>query len=141
VGIVQNVKRVGDRLHRVDPEVVHHGGLRGVLSGHEHALVPFLPRLHRHRQHAVDGTHGAVQGQLAREPVPIQHVRRDRGAAGGHPADRHRQVERRAFLRHVRRREVDGNASPLYGNVVVLEGGAHPVEALPHRRPRQPHDR
>src|ERR1700693_3341365 len=87
--------------------------------------------MERHRQHAADRPDMAVEGELAEGDRVLDEPRLD-DSRGGKNAERHRQVEGRAFLAEVGGGEVDGDA--VHGEVEprVPDRGAHTVAALAH---------
>ena len=54
-------------------------------------------------------THAAIERQLAEKNVRIENFAEESSLAA-EKAQRHRQIERRAFLANVRGREIDGDA-------------------------------
>ncbi len=122
-----------ERPGHEDLEPADGRGLRGVLGSDDEPAQPRLARRERGGERARHGARPAVEAQLGEEEPPLQ-------PRGLHPRlggdDRHRdgQIERRALLAHVGRREVDDN--PLEGEVEarVLDGGADALVALARGR-------
>ena len=98
--------RVGERLDGVQIEPVDERRLARVHARHDHPGESGVARGQHHRQDAAHGAHAAVEREFAerdellqREPIDL-FVDRDQ-------RERDRQLERRAFLADVGRREVD----------------------------------
>ena len=89
-------------------------------------------------QHARNRTQASVEPQLAHQQEAAQIVDAQR-AISAENADGNGQIEPGAFLLQVGGRQVDGDVRGRNQVAGVLDGGAHAVAALPHRRVGQPH--
>ena len=100
--------------------------------------IPALPGSNRNRQHTRYPTKCAVQAQLPHQQK-LTNVFDLQRAIGAKNSDRHREIEPRSFFFEIGRREVDGDLG--WGNLEtgVLDGRAHPVATLAHRRVGQAH--
>ena len=109
-------------------------------AGKQDAARAIAPRGDRNRQHAARGLDRAVERQLAdqHEIVHLPAARRRPLAARTPSAIG--QVERRAGLSHVGRRQVDGDAFGGNSNRVA-DRRPHAVAALAHARVGQAHHR
>ena len=134
---VQVLERIVKRAERDDRDAGDHGGLLGIARGHEQAPHPAPAAVERHRQHAADGLNPPVEGELAQDHRVVDQLPLE-DAGGAKDAERHRQVEGRADLAYLGRRQVDGD--PLRREVEpnVADGGAHAVAALAHGWIRKP---
>jgi hypothetical protein len=90
----------------------------------------------RHRQHTRHGAHAAVQAQFAHQQKAAQVVGVQR-AIRAQDADGDGQIEARAFLLQVGRRQVDGDVRGRNQVAGVLDGRADAVAALAHGGVRQ----
>ena len=106
----------------------------GTSSGAE-ALAP---RVQRDREHPAHRAHAAVERQLAHQERAIESARLHE-AGGAEDAHRHRQIEGRALLAQVRRRQVHGDPVDRELEPRVADRGPNPVPALAHGRIRESH--
>jgi hypothetical protein len=136
-GLLQAGHRVGERADGHDVQRIDDRRLAGVRLGQQHGGHALAAQPDGHREHAARRQDLAVERQLAdhrdpRPPGPRRHARR------GEDAERDRQVERRAGLAHVGRRQVDRDAMAGELEAGVADRGADPVAALAHGRVGQP---
>ncbi len=88
-------------------DVLHHRRFGRILHGNNDAGDPVFTRANGHRERAANRTDGAIQREFANQQVLVElfdHAHR------AQDAERHRQIEARAFLAHVGRRQVDGDS-------------------------------
>ena len=137
---VQVLESLVERRDRDDADAADDGGLGRVACRDEEARKAAAPAVKRHRQHAPDRADMAVEGELAEGDHVLDEPRLD-DARRRQDAQRHRQVERRAFLANLRGGEVDRDA--VHGEVEprVPDRRAHAIAALAHGRVRQAHRR
>ena len=110
-------------------------GFLGIGLGH-HQGAPGRAGRQGGRQHALDRSHGAGQGQFA-EALQLFQRRAGHLAAGGKDTQGDGQVEAPAVLRQVGRGQVQGDASGREVEGRVEDGAAHPVLAFLDGRLRQ----
>jgi hypothetical protein len=96
--------QIADAVH---VDAFHHGRLGGVLGGNDQVGDALLARADGDGQRAAHGAYGAIERKLADEDVLVQGLHR---AHGAQDADGHGQIEAGAFLAHVGRGQVDGDA-------------------------------
>ena len=129
--------QVGRRQHA---EPGHRARLRRILDGHDERADAPLPAREADGQGAPHGSDLAVERQLAddrdRADAPVAD-----GARGGENAERDRQVERRALLPEIGRREIDRDPVRRKREARVADGRAHALAALAHGRVGEPHRR
>ena len=123
-------------LHRIDGNAVHHRGLRRVAGRNIDLLQAGVPRGNDHRQHPAHRAHLALQGKLPDEGGLCGFG--FQLSAGAQQCQQQRQVVYRAFLFHIGRRQIDGNAADRIGKAGIFHRRPHAVAGLPHRRIRQP---
>ena len=97
-------------------------------------------RIRRHRggQDAVHRRDRAVESELTKNAVPGERIGWDR-ADGGHHREGDGKVVMRAFLRQVRRSEVDGDALCRKRQSRCDQRGAHALARFRYGFVRQPH--
>ena len=126
---VQELYHVGQRLHAIHFQVVDHGGLPGVLLGHDKSLEVLSPCPDGNGQGSLDGLQGAVQAQLSNHHVfgkkVTAHV-----VVGTQQADGQRQVETAAFLSEVGGSHVDRHFRHGKMEAAILHGGGHTVASF-----------
>lgn len=123
---------LAQRAHTKDLHAAHDGGLRGIREGQDDGLFPQASGLDRDGECSLDGTHLAIESQLAGDHAAIEP--RDVGVVGhGDHAQGDGQVETRAFFFQVRGREVHGGAVAGPAEAAVRNGGGHTVATLAHR--------
>ena len=109
---------------------------RAFASGTNKARLPPPARFQRDRQHAFDRAHRAIQRQFAHETEILERSRVDLVTGGDHP-ERDGQIEARAFLFHVGRREIDCRAPARPKIAAVLNGGGDAIFTFLDRSVRQ----
>jgi hypothetical protein len=128
-GIVQRGDGIPERADGVQLDARDHRRFAAIAARKEQGPVAFAPRRGGDRQHAARRLDPAVQRQRADE----QHVGNlppPDDAGGGEHTQRDRQVERRALLAHVGRREIDGDAVRRELESGIANRAADPVAAL-----------
>jgi hypothetical protein len=93
------------------------------LRSAKQALETSAPRALRRRQHSADGTHAAVERELAEDRVAVEALLRDL-VGGGEDRQRNGEVEAGSLLAQRRRSEVHGDAMGR-----PLEPGRHDARA------------
>jgi len=133
---VEQLQHVKQRRDRVHIHTFHNRCLGGIGRGQNQIRNILLARQDGDGQHARHSTHAAVEAQFAhhKEAAHIVHAQR---AVSAEDADGNGQVETRALLFHVGRRQVDGDEGGRNQIAGVLDGRAHAVAALAHRGVRQ----
>jgi hypothetical protein len=101
---------------------------------HEHRSDAELPQRQCRHEHALDAPHPPVQPQLSHVGDAL---RRGAPLRGQLDCDRERQVQRRAVLPHLRRREIDDDPAVRELDAAVAEGRADPRRGLTNRGRRQ----
>ncbi len=136
-------REVGDALLQVARtdhlDAVDHGRLGGVAARHHQAAQSFAAGPHGERQHAPHGPQRTVERQLARK----HRIGQRRGVDAPHRReDPHgdRQIETRALLAQVGRREVHHHLPARHPLARVLERRADALLALLHGIVREPHE-
>ena len=84
-------------------------------------------------QHALDGTQGPGEGQLAEQFVGFQGVA-GQLARSGENANGDGQIKAATLLGQIRRRQVHGDASAGKFEMGIEQGAAYPILAFLHRR-------
>jgi site-specific DNA recombinase len=137
VQVLEGIVKGGDRD---DGDAADDGGLGRVARRNEKPRDAAAPAVERHRQHAADRPDMSVERELAEGDRVLDETRLD-DPRGREDAERHRQVEGRAFLAELGGGEVDRDA--IHGEVEprVPDRGAHAITALAHGRIRQAHRR
>ncbi|MCW0461863.1 hypothetical protein NB717_002931 [Xanthomonas sacchari] len=111
----------------------------GAVVGRDDQGAPSLGGGQCGRQHAVDRTQFAGQGQFAEEFVLAEHLR-VKLAGGGEDAQRDRQVEAAALLGQVGRGQVDRDPPCRELVLRAEQGGADAVARFAYRRLGQADD-
>ena len=106
-GRVSKRDHFGEVADAVDVDAFDHGGLGGVFGGNDQIGDALFARADRDGERAAHRADGAIEGKLADEDVLIEGLH---GAHGAQDAHGHGQIEAGAFLAHVGRGEVDGDA-------------------------------
>src|SRR5581483_10810497 len=126
-----------------DPEdgraVAHHRGFGGVLARQDDPGVTTGAREQRAGQRALDALDATVERELAQNQVVAHALDAERAGARGQDAERNREVERRALLAGVSRREVDSNLAVRKVVARVFDRRLDPLLGLAHRALGQPH--
>ena len=137
------LEMVGDldqRICRDDLDVrARPGRFRAASRGTDQALVARIGA-DRRRQHARNRRDRSVEPEFAEHGEASQRIRRNR-ADRGHQAERDRQVVMAAFLRHIGRREIDGDPPRRQRQPRGDQRRAHPLPRLRNRLVRQADDR
>ena len=118
-----------------DPQALHQLGFRWLRD--RHPLQPRVGGRHGYGEHARSRDPIALQRQLTAEGVPVQPLARHLRGRGQH-SERERQVEARALLAHVGRRQVHHDASKRPRQPRGLHRGTHPFASVLHAGARQP---
>ena len=136
-------KMVGDldqRLCRDDLDVrACPGGFRSARRGTDQPLLARV-RADGGRQHARHGCDRSVEPEFAEHREAIERIRRDR-ADRGHQAERDRQIIMAAFLRQIRRCEIDRDPPRGQRQPGGDQRRAHPLARLGHRLVGEANDR
>lgn len=130
---IDQLAQCSDRKHR---QVVHQAAFTSVLRRQDQAVnIPITGR-HRHRQHTANRLDATVQGEFPHVEIALGPLDGDH-PGGGQQTDRHRQVEGRAILADIGRRQVNGD--PAVGKIVagVFDSGFDAVLAFLDRAFRQ----
>ena len=127
--------RCGDDL-----EPRHDSGLAGVGGRDDDLLDAAIAGCERHREHPPHRLELTFEGQLA-EQQPSGQTGAGQVAGCGQEADGHCEIERRALLPFVRRREIDDHVGRLEAVADTADGGEHPVLRLADRGVGKTHHR
>ncbi len=142
----QMARQLRQRLHGKHRHILDQRRLRRIHLRHEDRLDATLARQRHHRQDTVGMAQTAVQAQLAEKETALRGADTSGRAEWGHLLGGHQnrdgdgQVVGRASLAQIRRRQVDGDAPQRKDAAAILDGSAHPLLGLVHRRIGQPHD-
>ena len=131
----QKLKCLPQILYAVDVDLVHHGGLARVCFRHKHSVLAAPARFQSDWQHALDGTHRAVQRELTDEAEFFESRRVDLLAHRDHP-ERDGEIEAWAFFLNIGGREIDCCAAARPVIPAICNRGGDAVADLFHRRVR-----
>ncbi len=112
---------------------------RAFAAGTMIARFAASPRFERDRQHALDRADRAIERELADKTETVERVALDFFRGRDH-AERDRQIEARAFLFDIGRREIDRGPPARPKIAAVADRGRDPIAAFLHRRIRQSDD-
>jgi hypothetical protein len=138
------VVKVGHHLQQVlHPNhfhLAHHRRLQRVCGRHHEPPLARFARMECDRQHAIHGTHAAIQRQLAHNQRLLQPIQWDllRDRQNAH---RNRQVVGGSLFAHIGRREIDGQFAQREVEPHIADGGAHALTRFLHRCIGQSHQR
>ncbi len=127
------------RRNGIDREPLHEQCLICIRGRNEDGAEPLFFRRDCHRQHALHGTTFSFERELRRKQAALDFLHRKK------PMRREKthgdgQIEAGAVLANVGRREVDRDFFLLELEPRILDGRAHALFALAHRRIRQADD-
>ena len=132
--------QVGERGQRRDAEILDQARLPRVRGGNGHTGATSARGLLGHRQHARQGADRAIEGELAGQPPVIQGRLRDLPRRA-EDRRRDREIEARAGLAQVGRRQVGGDPLERELEAAVDDRRAHPLAGLPDGGVREPDER
>ena len=135
----QKLERLAQVAHAVSGDPLDNGGFLGVSLRHNNGAFAAPTGFQGDRQHAVDGSHAAVERQFAHKAVLVKIGELDLLRGRDH-RQRDGEVEARPLLLHVGGGEVDGGAALGPAVAAVGDRRGHAVPALLDCRIRQPHD-
>src|SRR6202171_2527058 len=124
-------------LHAVDVDLVDHGGLARVGFRHEQGALAAFARFQRDRQDTFDRPHRAIQCEFPDKREILERRAVDFFGDGDH-SERDRQIESRAFLFDISRRQIHRRASARPTIAAVSYGRGYAVETFFHGRIGQP---
>ncbi len=121
LGAGDHFGRLPECANGVDGELLHDGGLGDVVGGDDQPRALRLSGGEGDGQHTGDGTHGAVEGELAHGQELVHVVAGDL-LGGGEDGEGDGEVEGGSLFADVRGGEVDGDAMGGKGEVGVADG-------------------
>ena len=126
------VGELDQRARREDLEIGRRPRRLGAAGGRANQAFTGGVGGDRRRQHAGDRADRAVEREFADHREAVERIGRN-GADRRHHRERNRQVVMAAFLRHVGRREVDGDPLRRKGETRGDQRRAHPLARFAHR--------
>ena len=139
-GVVQRADGFDERRHGHDVDAFDNRGFGGVGCRQQQPGETIAARGDGDGQHAARRLNRSVERQLA-EQNEVGDVASLDDAARREDAERDRQVERRARLSHVGRRQIDDDSVRRKVEPRVPDRRLHAVAALTHARVGQPDHR
>src|SRR6266478_5869710 len=136
---IHQVHCLRQRLHRKHVHAFHHRRFFGIRFRNRERLQPKLPRGQGRRQRPAHRAHTPVQRQLPQKHHLVQLFAKKLPLAT-HQPQRHRQIEARPFLAHIRWSQVDRHTLSVRElESAVPQRTLYPLAALLHRVVRQSH--
>ena len=114
----------------IDLQLIHHGRLTHILPRHYQTLIAHLARLDGNRQSTSDGLQGAVEAELSEHHKTRCKLRVESKAIGQEYTKGYGQVEARAFLANISRREIHYDVLGRQFHPAVLQGRINTAEAF-----------
>ena len=127
--MVERLDRFGQRRHRQDLQPLDDGRFAGVGARQQHARHAFAPSGGGDREHAARGMNRPVQREFPEHHDVVDLAALD-GPLCGEDPERNWQVERRAGLPDVGRREIHGDAMRRKLESRVPDRALHAVPAF-----------
>jgi len=137
---VQVLESLVERAEGNHGDATHHGRLLGVAGGDKEAMDAAPAAVERDGQHSAHGLDVPVERQLAEYRHVLEALRLE-GLGGNEDPQGHGQIEGRADLAHLGRRQVHGD--PVHGELEagIADGGTDTVATLAHRGVGKPNGR
>ena len=129
VARVYEVDYIEQGADGVDVDSADHGGFAGVGFGDDQLGDLAGAGFEGDGERAANAAHAAVERQLADEQAIFDVLLRE-AAVGAYDAERHGQVESRAFFLYIGGSEVDGDVRGRNVVAAVFQGGADAVAAF-----------
>ena len=129
-----------DRADADNIDIWHNSPLHGVLLRHNHGVASVCRRTLRHRQHAPDRLDLSVKSQLPGDHHPFCILPRD-DAECRQNSCRYRQIQNRAPLWDICRRDIHRNTGRRDGDPRIPQRNTHPLAGFLHLRSEESHHR
>ncbi len=126
-------------VQRIDFKPLNQQGLIDIISGHKHGGKSRFLGLYRHGQNSADAPAVSFQGQFCRKEVFIQgrgrhqSIRRQQSHRNG-------QIQPRAVLAHIGRRQIDGDFLLPQLDARIADGRPHPLFGFLNQSISQSHN-
>ena len=137
---IDEVGGLRKRLHGKDADAFDDGSFAGIRFRHDYIFDAAVARGQCCGKRAANRAHASIKGKLAEKNIVIQNFAEKCALAAEQP-ERNGKIERRAFLAHVRRRQIHGDGKmPRKIEAAILERGARAFAAFLHGNVRQTDD-